>query len=171
MGRSVSVFFMPSYAEKLPVTGFLYAIICGSFRMEGVKQNERNYCRCRCTCGGYSVLLYPGRGAGGQMDGGNAKERGIRCRKERQITGILCRQQTAGGMRLINQRSAGTVIFGKENGRAVARKDVITFSRKIVRYKEICQCRNLVKQETANFVHMAGIPHVLVTVSRKLCGN
>ena len=105
------------------------------------------------------------------MDGGNAKEREIRCRKERQITGILCRQQTAGGMRLINQRSAGTVIFGKENGRAVARKDVITFSRKIVRYKEICQCRNLVKQETANFVHMAGIPHVLVTVSRKLCGN
>ena len=109
------------------------------------------------------------------MDGGNAKERGIRCRKERQITGILCRQQTAGGMRLINQRSAGAVIFGKESGRAAAKKDVITFSWKIVknivRHKEICQRRNPVKQETANSVHMAGIPHVLVTVFRRLCGN
>lgn len=29
--------------------------------MEGVKQNERNYCRCRYLCSGYTVLRYPVR--------------------------------------------------------------------------------------------------------------
>ncbi len=101
-----------------------------SFRMEGVKQNERDCCRCRCTCGGYSVLLYPGRGAGGQMDGGNAKERENGCRLGGQITRILCMLWTGGGMRLINQRSAGIAISGRKSGRSAARKNVITFSRK-----------------------------------------
>lgn len=77
---SVSAFSMPSFM------GFMTEVPI----KEGVKQYERSYCRRRRMCGGHSVLLYPGRGAGGQMDGGNAKERGNGCRQGKRITGILC---------------------------------------------------------------------------------
>jgi len=142
--------------------------------MEGVKQNERDHCRRRCICGGYSVLLYPDLGTGGQMEEGNAKERGKGCRQEWEITGILCIGRI-GGMRRINQKNVSTVISGMGSGKAAARKSVIIFFRRMAknrgRRREICQCRNPAKMGTAWDVHTAGIPHASVTACGRSCGK
>ena len=134
---------------------------------KGVKQNERDSCRCRHICGGHAVLMYPGRGAGGQMDGGNETERGTGCRQEGQTAGTG--RGITGDMQQISRVTVSTVISGKGSGKDAARRNVITFSRKR------CQCRKLYqkkrfgknKMKTAPMavkdVHTAGIPPASVT--------
>jgi len=78
-------------------------------------------------------------------------------------------------MHLINQRSAGIAISGRKRKKSAAGKSVITFSLKRaknqVQYRKICQYRNPLREGTASAVHMAGIPHVSVTVSKRLYGK
>ena len=134
---------------------------------KGVKRNERNHCRRRRICGGYAVLMYPGRGAGGQADGGNEAERGMVCRQEGQTarTG----RGITGDMRQTGRVTVSTVISGKGSGKAAVRRNVITFSRRKNRYQrmfpEILCRRNLAKLAVtaAKDVRMAGIPPASVT--------
>ena len=135
---------------------------------KGVKQNERNHCRRRRICGGHAVLVHPGRGAGGPADGGNEAERGMGCRQEGQTGGSG--RGITGDMRRTGRVTVNTVISGKESGKAAARRNVITFSRRRVRHqwmfpKILCR-RNLAEMAVAAVkdVHTAGIPHVSVTV-------
>ncbi len=66
--------------------------------------------------------------------------------------------------------TVNTVISGKGSGKAAAKKNVITFSRRKVRdqwmFPKILCRRNLAKLAlaAARAVHMAGIPHASVTV-------
>ena len=142
---------------------------------KGVKQNERNPCRRRRICGGYAVLMHPGRGAGGQADGGNEAERGMGCRQERQTAGTG--RGIAGIMQRTSRVTVSTVISGKGNGKDAARRNVITFSRKENRHRQIFQgipChRKLAKMAavTAKAVLMAGIPHASATAYRRFCGK
>ena len=142
---------------------------------KGVKRNERNHCRRRRICGGYAVLMYPGRGAGGQAYGRNETERGMGCRQERQTAGTG--RGIAGIMQRTSRVTVSTVISGKGNGKDAARRNVITFSRKENRHRQIFQgipChRKLAKMAavTAKAVLMAGIPHASATAYRRFCGK
>ena len=134
---------------------------------KGVKQNERNHCRRRRICGGHAVLVHPGRGAGGPADGGNEAERGMGCRQEGQTAGTG--RGITGDMRETGRVTVNTAISGKESGKAAARRNVITFSRRKNRYQrmfpEILCRRNLAKLAVtaAKDVRMAGIPPASVT--------
>lgn len=112
--------------------------------------------------------MHPGRGAGGQADGGNETERGMGCRQEVQTAGTG--RGITGDMRRTGRVTVNTAISGKESGKAAARRNVITFSRRRVRHqwmfpKILCR-RNLAEMAVAAVkdVHTAGIPHVSVTV-------
>ena len=140
-----------------------------------MKQNERNHRHYSYICGGYAVFVHPGRGAGGQADGGNETERGMGCRQNGQTA------ETGRGIAGIMQRTSrvtvSTVISGKGNGKDAARRNVITFSRKENRHRQIFQgipChRKLAKMAavTAKAVLMAGIPHASATAYRRFCGK
>ena len=138
-----------------------------------MKQNERNHRRCRYICGGYAVLVHPGRGAGGQAYGRNETERGMGCRQERQTAGTG--RGIAGIMQRTSRVTVSTVISGKGSGKDAARRNAITFCRKKKShhqiFREIFCHRNLVKMMalTAIAVLMAGIPHVSATVYRRFC--
>ena len=140
---------------------------------KGVKQNERNHRRCRYICGGYAVLVHPGRSAGGQADGGNEAERGTGCRQDgqtaetgRRITGIMQRTSRV---------TVSTVISGKGNGKDAVRRNAITFCREKKRhhqiFREILCHRNLAKMVLASVkaVHTADIPHVSAIAYRRFC--
>ena len=138
-----------------------------------MKQNERNHCRCRYICGGYAVLVHPGRSAGRQTDGGNETERGTGCRQDGQT------DETGRRLARIMQRTSrvtvSTVISGKGSGKDAAKRNAITFCRKKKRhhqiFREILCHRNLIKMMavTAIAVPMAGIPHASATAYRRFC--
>lgn len=138
---------------------------------KGVKRNERDHRRCRYICGGYVVLMHPGRGAGGQAYGRNETEGGMGCRQERQAarTG----RRIAGIMQRTSRVTASTVISGKGSGKDAARRNAITFFRKekqhLQMFREIFGHRNLAKVVAvpAIAVLMAGIPHASATVYRR----
>lgn len=140
---------------------------------ERVKQNERDHCCRRHIYGGYAVLVYPGRGAGGQADGGIETERGMGCRQERQTAGT--RRRVTGSMRQTDQVIAGTVISGRGNGKGVASGNAITFCQRRSQYQKLCQkkcfCRKFMETTpvTAGAVHMAGISPASATVCRRYC--
>lgn len=129
---------------------------------KGVKQNERDFCRCRNICGGHAVLMYPGRGAGGQVDGGNETERGTGCRQEGQTAGTG--REITGNMRRTGRVTVSTAISGKENGKDAARRNVITFYRKRLQCRELYPKKRFRKSQmktvpaTVKDVHTADIP-------------
>lgn len=140
---------------------------------KGVKQNERDYCRCRYICGGHVLFLHPGRGAGGQAYGRNETERGMGCRQERQTAGTG--RGIAGIMQRTSRVTVSTVISGKGSGKAAVKRNAIIFCRKEKRhhqmFRKILCHRNLVKMVLALVkpVLMAGIPHVSATAYRRFC--
>ena len=179
-GRICKRFFMLPYMENCWLQILCRNIFTGICKCQfpiwkGVKQNERNHRRCRYIYGGYAVLMYPGRGAGGQAYGRNGTERGMRCRQERQTAGTG--RGIAGIMQRTSRVTVSTVISGKGSGKDAARRNVITFSRKENRHRQIFQgilCRrNLAKVAlaavTARAVLMAGIPHASATAYRRFC--
>ena len=90
------------------------------------------------------------------------------CRQEGQTAGTG--RGIAGNMLQTGRVTVNTVISGKESGKAAARRNVITFSRRRVRHqwmfpKILCR-RNLAKLAVtaARDVRMAGIPPASVTV-------
>ena len=138
-----------------------------------MKQNERNHRHYSYICGGYAVFVHPGRGAGGQADGGNETERGMGCRQNGQTA------ETGRGIAGIMQRTSrvtvSTVISGKGSGKDAARRNAITFFRKEKRHQQMFQeilCHsNLAKMVLApvKAVHTADIPHVSATAYRRFC--
>lgn len=140
---------------------------------KGVKQNERNHRRCRYICGGYAVLMYPGRGAGGQAYGRNGTERGMGCRQDGQTAGTG--RGIAGIMQRTSRVTVSTAISGKGSGKGAARRNAITFFQKEKQYhqmfrKILCH-RNLAKMILApvKAVHTADIPHVSAIAYRRFC--
>lgn len=140
---------------------------------KGVKQNEKNHRRCRYICGGYAVLMHPGRGAGGQADRGNETERGMGCRQDGQTaeTG----RRIAGIMQRTGRGTVSTATSGKGRGKAAARRNVIIFSRWKKQHQQMSMeilCHRDSAQMAAvpvKAVLMAGIPHVSATAYRRFC--
>jgi hypothetical protein len=140
---------------------------------KGVKQNERNHRHYSYICGGYAVLVHPGRSAGGQADGGNETERGMGCRQDGQTAGTG--RGIAGIMQRTSRQTVCTVISGKGSGKDAARRNAITFFRKEKRhhqmFRKILCHRNLAKMALVpvKAVHMADILHVLAIAYRRFC--
>lgn len=142
---------------------------------KGVKQNERNHRHYSYICGGYAVLVHPGRSAGGQADGGNETERGMGCRQDGQTAGTG--RGIAGIMQRTSRQTVCTVISGKGSGKSAARRNVIISCQKETRYQELCRKRlsnrNRIKTAlaVAKAALTAGIRHASVTAYRRFCGR